>query len=137
MAIENVADRAASYGIEGEVVDGQDLVAVYEATRRAAARARAGEGSTLLEAKTYRLVPHTSDDDDRRYRAREEVAEWKRRDPILLYKALLIERELWDDERDRALRQEIFDEVSGAQKAAEAAPDPAPEDALKHVFFEG
>jgi 2-oxoisovalerate dehydrogenase E1 component alpha subunit len=136
MAIENVADRAAAYGFPGEIVDGQDLAAVYEATRRAADRARAGEGPTLLEAKTYRFVPHTSDDDDRRYRAREEVAEWKQRDPILLLKDRLIEQGLWDEDRDQVLRQELFDEVSKAQKAAESAADPVPEQALEHVFFE-
>lgn len=137
MAIENVAERAACYGLVGEVVDGQDLVAVFEATRRAVARARAGQGATLLEAKTYRLVPHTSDDDDRRYRSREEVAEWKMRDPVVLLKDLLFEEGLWDEERDQRLRQKLFDEVTEAQKAAEAAPDPVPEQALRHVFFEG
>jgi len=104
---------------------------------RAAERALAGEGPTLLEFKTYRLVPHTSDDDDRRYRAREEVAEWKKRDPLLLLKEKLIAQDLWDEERERALRQETFDQVSEAQKAAEAAPDPKAEDALRHVFYEG
>jgi len=89
-----------------------------------------------LEAKTYRLVPHTSDDDDRRYRAREEVAEWKQRDPILLLRDSLVEQGLWDEDRDQALRQQLFDEVSKAQKAAESAPDPLPERALEHVFFE-
>lgn len=137
MAIENVADRAAGYGLAGEIVDGQDIQAVYEAAARAVVRARSGEGATLLEAKTYRLVPHTSDDDDRRYRAREEVAEWKQRDPILLLKQVLMEQGQWDDERDQALRQELFDEVSIAQKAAEAAADPVAEQALQHVFFEG
>jgi 2-oxoisovalerate dehydrogenase E1 component alpha subunit len=136
MAVENVADRAAGYGLHGEIVDGQDLLAVYRATKRAVDRARAGEGSTLLEAKTYRIVPHTSDDDDRRYRAREEVAEWKRRDPLLLFKALLVEGGFWDEERDQALRSEIQEEVSQSQRAAEAAPDPAPEQALRHVLFE-
>jgi 2-oxoisovalerate dehydrogenase E1 component alpha subunit len=137
MAIENVADRARAYGLAGEVVDGQDLIAVYQAAMRAVGRARAGEGPTLLEAKTYRLVPHTSDDDDRRYRAREEVAEWKQRDPILLLKELLQARGLWDEERDGVLRQQILEAVSTAQKAAEAAPDPAPEQALQHIFSEG
>lgn len=137
MAIENVADRAVAYGMAGEIVDGQDLVAAYEATRRAVERARAGDGPTLLEFKTYRLVPHTSDDDDRRYRAREEVARWKERDPIGLFRAKLIAQGLWDEDRDQALRQELFDEVTKAQKAAEVAPDPVAEDALRHVFFEG
>jgi 2-oxoisovalerate dehydrogenase E1 component alpha subunit len=134
MAIANVADRALGYGIHGEIVDGQDLLAVLKATERAVDRARAGDGPTLLEAKTYRLVPHTSDDDDRRYRAREEVAEWKKRDPILLFKNLLIDRGLWDEPQDQALRQEIFDQVSQAQAAAEAAPDPVPDKALDHVL---
>ncbi len=137
MAIENVADRAPAYGIAGEVVDGQNVEAVYDAVRRAAERARSGEGPTLLEAKTYRIVPHSSDDDDRRYRAREEVSEWKQRDPILLLKQALIERGLWDEERDEALRQEVLEEINAAQREAEAAPDPAPEDALRHVLYEG
>jgi 2-oxoisovalerate dehydrogenase E1 component alpha subunit len=137
MAIENVADRAAGYGLAGEIVDGQDVSAVFEATRRAVARARAGEGATLLELKTYRLVPHTSDDDDRRYRAREEVAEWKQRDPLVLLKDRLEAEGLWDGQREQALRQELFDEVTQAQKAAEAAVDPVAEDALAHVFFGG
>lgn len=137
MAIKNVADRAAAYGMTGETVDGQDLVAAYEATRRAVERARAGNGPTLLEFKTYRLVPHTSDDDDRRYRAREEVARWKERDPIGLFRDKLVAQGLWDEDRDQALRQELFDEVTQAQKAAEAAPDPTAEQALRHVFYEG
>ncbi len=136
MAIANLADRAAAYGMAGEAVDGQDLSAVVEATARAVERARSGEGPTLLEAKTYRLVAHSSDDDDRRYRTREEVAEWKQRDPLLLLKRRLVEGALWDEERDQALHQELFDQVSEAQRDAEAAPDPAPEEALHNVFFE-
>lgn len=137
MAIDNVADRAAAYGIAGEVVDGQDVEAVHGATKRAVARARGGEGATLLELKTYRLVPHTSDDDDRRYRARQEVAEWKERDPVLLLKDRLIVQGAWDAERDQALREELFQLVTDAQKLAEAAPDPDPEDIGRHVLFEG
>jgi 2-oxoisovalerate dehydrogenase E1 component alpha subunit len=123
--------------MHGEVVDGQDVVAVYEATKRAAQRARSGGGPTLLEAKTYRLVPHTSDDDDRRYRAREEVTEWKKRDPLVLFHQQLVEQGLWDQARDQALRQELLQQITEAQRAAEAAPDPRPEQALRHVFFEG
>jgi 2-oxoisovalerate dehydrogenase E1 component alpha subunit len=136
MAIENVADRAPAYGLAGEVVDGQDLQAVYGATLRAVQRARAGEGATLLECKTYRLVPHTSDDDDRRYRPRAEVADWKKRDPLLLLKDHLLAAGLWDEARDEALRAELFQEVSAAQREAEKAPDPRAEDALRHVLYE-
>ena len=67
----------------------------------------------------------------------ERKLQWKTRDPIVLFKDRLIAQEMWDEERDQALRQELFDEVSKAQKAAEAAPDPAPEQALEHVFYEG
>jgi 2-oxoisovalerate dehydrogenase E1 component alpha subunit len=137
MAIDDVADRAAGYGMAGEVVDGQDVEAVYEATTRAAERARRGEGPTLLELKTYRLVPHTSDDDDRRYRAREEVAEWKERDPVVLLRQRLIAEGLWDAARDQALREETFQQVTDAQKAAETAPEPEPGDTRRHVFYEG
>src|SRR5256885_31878 len=77
MAIRDVADRAAGYGLPGVVVDGNDVLAVYEVTKEAARHARAGEGATLIEAKTYRLVPHSSDDNDRRYRTAEEVDEWR------------------------------------------------------------
>ncbi len=73
MAIENVADRAAGYGFPGVVVDGNDVLASFAAMKTAVERARAGEGPTLIEAKTYRFFPHTSDDDDRSYRSREEV----------------------------------------------------------------
>ena len=83
MAIENVAERAAGYGFPGVVVDGNDVLACYGAMKLAEERARAGEGPTLIEAKTYRFQPHTSDDDDRTYRSREEVEEARRHDPLL------------------------------------------------------
>src|SRR5207249_8554543 len=75
-ALQNVAIRGQGYGFPGVTVDGNDVLAVYEAMTDAVKRARDGEGSTLIEAKTYRLMPHSSDDDDRRYRAREEVEVW-------------------------------------------------------------
>lgn len=136
MAVEDVALRAAGYGLHGETVDGQDVQVVYQAACRAVHRARSGGGPTLLELKTYRLVPHTSDDDDRRYRPREEVAQWKRRDPLLLAKTALLDAGLWDEDRDAALRAELFQAVSDAQHAAEAAPDPIPARALDHVFYQ-
>lgn len=83
MAIENVADRAAGYGFPGVVVDGNDILAVYAATKEAVDRARAGESPTLIEAKTYRVVPHSSDDDDRLYRSEDEVEPWQaEKDPL-------------------------------------------------------
>src|SRR5215207_5941636 len=82
MAISNVADRAAAYGVKGVVVDGNDILACYDVTKEAADRAYNGDGATLIEAKTYRITPHSSDDDDRVYRSREEVEAWKKKDPI-------------------------------------------------------
>src|SRR5436309_2581854 len=81
MAVKDVAMRAEGYGFEGVVVDGSDVLACYEASKRAVDKARGGGGPTLVELKTYRFHPHTYDDDDRTYRSREEVEEAKRNDP--------------------------------------------------------
>ncbi len=89
MAVENVADRAAGYGIEGVVVDGNDVLAVYDVMAAAVERAYNGDGATLVEAKTYRIVPHSSDDDDRSYRSREEVESWKQKGPIHNFRSYL------------------------------------------------
>jgi 2-oxoisovalerate dehydrogenase E1 component alpha subunit len=134
MAVSNVADRAAAYGLVGVVVDGNDVLAVYDVMREAAEHAYNGDGPTLVEAKTYRPVPHSSDDDDRSYRSREEVEAWKKKDPILRFQKFLLEETiltqiLLDDYESRAKV-----EVDAAQAAAEAAPDPAPEDALGAVY---
>lgn len=136
MAIGNVADRAAGYGLPGVVVDGNDVLAVYEATGAAARRARAGEGATLIEAKTYRLVPHSSDDNDRRYRTAEEVEQWRQRDPIDRFKSYLLAQGFLDEAADAALRAGIRDEVDRASDEAEAAAPPEPASLLRHVYAE-
>ena len=125
MAVANVADRAAAYGVAGVVVDGNDVLAVYDVMAEAVERAYNGDGATLVEAKTYRIVPHSSDDDDRSYRSREEVEEWKRKGPINRFRHYLeaegiLTPELLEDYETRARA-----EVDQAQAAAEAAPDPA------------
>ena len=136
MLIKSVAERAAGYGIPGVSVDGNDAVAVWRATSDAAARARAGEGPTLIEARTYRLVPHTSDDDDRAYRSREEVEEWRKRDPIDRLKRFLEEQRLLDATADERLRREVAEEVEDATSFAEAAAPPDPATLLRHVYAE-
>ena len=136
MVVKSVAERAAGYGIPGVSVDGNDAVAVWRATGEAAARARAGDGPTLIEARTYRLAPHTSDDDDRAYRTREEVEEWRRRDPIDRLKRFLEEQELLDAPTDERLRREVTAEVEAATSYAEAAPLPDPATLLRHVYAE-
>jgi len=134
MAVPNVADRAPMFGIAGAIVDGNDVLASYRVMSEAIQRARAGGGATLVEAKTYRPVPHSSDDDDRMYRTRDEVEVWKQRDPILRFQAYLRERGLLDDEANDEIEMRIRQEVDEAQAAAEAAPYPPAEDALYPLF---
>jgi 2-oxoisovalerate dehydrogenase E1 component alpha subunit len=136
MAVANVADRASAYGVPGVIVEGNDVLACYEASKRAIDRARAGEGGTLVELKTYRFHPHTSDDDDRTYRSREEVEEAKRNDSLILFANYLKEQGLLDDEGIESLRAEVKAQVDTDVETAWNAADPAPEDALKHVFAE-
>src|SRR5947209_790895 len=133
MAIENVADRAAGYGFEGYVVDGNDVIACYEVTKAAVDKARGGGGPTLVEAKTYRYAPHTSDDDDRTYRTKEEVKRARQLDPIPTFQAYLKEYDLIKDEDIKALADKIRGELAEAIDYVDKAPTPRPEDALKNV----
>ncbi len=134
MAVERVSVRAEGYGFPGETVDGSDVLACYEAMHRAVDRARGGEGPTLLEVLTYRFHPHTSDDDDRTYRTREEVEEAKANDSIVRFGDYLKEQGLLDDERIEKLRGELKSEVDAAVDKAWNADDPEPASALEHVF---
>lgn len=144
MAIENVADRAASYGFPGVVVDGNDVLAVYEVTREAAERARRGQGPTLIEAKTYRTHPHAVADPDitgdpaYRYREPEEVDEWKSqaRDPIARFEKYLEKQGCLDSTGKAEIRQKVVLEIEDAIEFAVNSPDPIPEETLQHIYFE-
>ncbi len=136
MAVKDVAMRAEAYGFEGEIVEGNDVLACYEASKRAVEKARNGGGPTLIEIKTYRFHPHTSDDDDRTYRTREEVEDAKRNDSLILFGRYLTERGLLDTQDIEQLRTEIKQQVDAEVEAAWNAPDPEPESALRHVFAE-
>lgn len=136
MPVKNVADRAAAYGIPGVIVDGNDALEVYAVMRDAVARARRGEGATLVEAKTYRPVPHSSDDDDRAYRSREEVAAWKKRDPLLLLRQYLERVGLLDDARVTESETRAKTIVDDANEFAKRAPYPRAEAALENVWGE-
>jgi 2-oxoisovalerate dehydrogenase E1 component alpha subunit len=135
-AVPDVAVRAAGYGFPGVTVDGNDVLAVYDAAREAVARARRGDGATFIEAKTYRLVAHTSDDDDRRYRTAEEVAEWAKKDPLIRYKAWLEEHGAASAREIEELQAKALAEVDEATNYAENAPLPDPASALLHVYAE-
>ena len=136
MAVENVADRAAGYGMPGVVVDGNDVLASYAAMKDAVERARAGEGPTLVEAKTYRFFPHTSDDDDRSYRSREEVEEAKHHDPIDNFDHYLREVGVMAEEEVEAIAAEIKADVDRQIDEAWNAPDPEPDTLLRHLYAE-
>jgi len=136
MAIQDVASRAAAYGMPGVVVDGNDPIAVYAATRAARARAIAGEGPTLIEAKVARFTAHSSDDDDRLYRPRGEVDEALARDPLPAFAHRLIELGVLDEAVDRDLQARITAEVDEAVEFADAAPHPSAADLLTHIFAE-
>jgi len=135
-AVEDVSIRAHGYGFPGVTVDGNDVLAVYDASKEAVERARRGEGATLIEAKTYRLVPHTSDDDDRRYRSREEVEQWTAKDPLIRYRGWLKVHDVADERKLDELQERAAREVDDATEEAEKAPTPAPESALRYVFVE-
>jgi pyruvate dehydrogenase E1 component alpha subunit len=132
--IEDIADRAAAYGIPGVVVDGNDVVAVYKVAGEAIARARRGEGPTFIECKTYRLCGH-SRSDPRTYRSKEEEAEWEIVDPIPRLGAQLKEAGLATDEALTAIEGEVESLIDEAVAFAEESPSPEPTDTLKHVFY--
>jgi pyruvate dehydrogenase E1 component alpha subunit len=132
---DDVAGRAAGYGIPGVVVDGNDVMAVYEAAVEAVARARAGEGPTLLECKTYRHRAHTERPGAVDPRPREEIAAWMARDPIpMLVDHLKQQQGQFSDEEFQAMDDEIMTAIEASVAFAEASPFPAPEAALDDVF---
>ncbi|WP_141431840.1 thiamine pyrophosphate-dependent dehydrogenase E1 component subunit alpha [Bacillus sp. 03113] len=135
-ACKNISDRAIGYGIPGITVDGNDPLEVYKAVKEAADRARRGEGPTLIETVSYRLTPHSSDDDDRSYRAREEVETAKTKDPLLTFATYLRETGLLNDEIEKEMNDQIMNTINEATDYAENAPYANPEDALKYVFEE-
>jgi 2-oxoisovalerate dehydrogenase E1 component alpha subunit len=134
MAVKDVAVRGQAYGFAGVVVEGNDVLACYEASRNAVQKARDGGGPTLIEMKTYRFHPHTSDDDDRTYRSREEVEEAKRNDSLIMLANYLKEQGLIDDQGIESLRVEVKQQVDAEVDAAWNAPDPEPDSAMEHVF---
>ncbi|HYU93430.1 MAG TPA: thiamine pyrophosphate-dependent dehydrogenase E1 component subunit alpha [Actinomycetota bacterium] len=136
MAVANVADRAVAYGFPGVVVDGNDVLACFAAMKQAVARARSGRGPTLIECKTYRFQPHTSDDDDRTYRSREEVEKARLHDPVSRFATYLTERGLARDEEIASMAQEVKAELDVSIDKAWNAADPDPATLTRHVFRE-
>ena len=125
--VEDVAARAAAYGVPAQIVDGMDVLAVRDATSLAAAAARAGNGPTLLEFKTYRFTGH-SRSDARGYRSSEEEREWEERDPLTVLAPALS-----DPERER-LEADVKEELDDAVEFARSSPFPEPDDAFTDVY---
>ncbi len=135
--LENpAADRGPAYGIPAEIVDGNDVLAVNEAMGRAVGRARAGEGPTILELKTYRIGGH-SRSDARAYRTREEEAEWAEKDPIKHFTLHLTNNNLATPGELAAIDERIEQRIEQSVELAKKSPDPKPEDALANVYWEG
>ncbi|NLN28248.1 MAG: thiamine pyrophosphate-dependent dehydrogenase E1 component subunit alpha [Firmicutes bacterium] len=135
--VPNVATRALAYGIPGVTVDGADVFAVYGAMREAVERARRGEGPTLIEALTYRMDPHTTNDDDRKYRPREEVERARReQDPVRRLREYVLSHGLASSEELEQLEERARQEALEAARKAEAAPPPEGPTALRHVYAE-
>lgn len=132
-ALKDLADRAKAYGFPGISLDGNDVMAVYDAATKAIARARAGEGPTFLECKTYRWYGH-SEIDPAKYRMKEEVEAWKKRDPLVLFEKVLRDKKLLTDESKANIAKEITQEINEAVEFAEQSPYPDASELADHIW---
>ncbi len=133
-ASETIAQKAVAYGFEGVRVDGMDPLAVYQATRAAVNRARAGDGPTLIEAVTYRYGPHATADDPSLYRTEDEVAHWRDLDPIARLRKYLEKSGIWDEGADERAARDAREMVEQTINEIEARPLPGRDDAVRHAF---
>ncbi|MEX2080686.1 MAG: thiamine pyrophosphate-dependent dehydrogenase E1 component subunit alpha [Dehalococcoidia bacterium] len=136
MPVEHVADRAKGYGLRGSTVDGMDAIAVYQTVRPLVDEARKGRGPFLVEAKCFRLGPHSSDDDDTRYRPKGELEEWAKQDPVKTFRKRVEDDLIFPPDDLDEIEQRVEDEVRDAAQWALQQPDPEPEDALGFVYVE-
>jgi len=135
-ASETIAIKAIAYGFEGIVVDGNDVLAVYCATRDAVEKARSGGGPTLIEAITYRMGAHSSSDDPRLYREDSEVEEWRRKDPVQRFQKYLNQQGFWSDHEQQELGERLNQEILDAVAEAETYGPPPVETLFEDVFSE-
>ena len=133
-AAETIAQKAIAFGIEGIQVDGNDIFAVYKATREALERASAGNGPTLIECFTYRMGDHTTADDAKRYRNQKEVDDWKEKDPIDRLRKYMVKNKLWTDIDEKKLQNNAKNMVDAAIEAFEKIPGPEKNDMFNYVF---
>jgi TPP-dependent pyruvate/acetoin dehydrogenase alpha subunit len=132
---KTIAEKARAYGMPGYFVDGNDILAVYAVTKHCADRARSGNGPSLIEAYTYRYGPHSSADDDTRYRPKGELEMWRtQRDPVTRMRRFLELRGWWSEEQEQRLQAEIKAQLAAAMEEAEKSPPPAPLTVFDHVY---
>jgi 2-oxoisovalerate dehydrogenase E1 component alpha subunit len=134
MAIAQIIDKAAGYGLPGVKVDGSDPIATYAVMKEVLDRARNGGGPTLVEATCYRFLSHTTDDDDRTYRTREEIEQHRHLDPVPRFERLLVEAGVLSTDDVSALKREVLAVVNDVTDRAEALPYPAAEELYTHVY---
>ncbi len=137
MGQPDIYKRAEGYGLPGVVVDGMDPVACYAVVREAMTRARSGGGPSLVEAKCYRFLSHTTDDDDSTYRSRDEVKERRKTDPVPCFERLLVEHGVLTAEEAAALKRSVLEEANEATDRAEAMGYPSAADLYERVYAEG
>ncbi len=135
-ASETIAIKAQAYGFEGIRVDGNDILAVYRTTKEAVDKARKGGGPTLIEAVTYRMGPHSSSDDPKRYRAEEELEEWQKRDPLVRFRKYLVKKGIWNETDEKKAQDDANRELDEAIAYAEKLPRPALETLFTDVYAE-
>ena len=133
-ASATIAQKALAYGFAGVQVDGNDVLAVRVAAAEAAERARSGGGPTLIEAYTYRMGDHTTSDDAARYRSKDDLVEWEKRDPIARFRFYLAGRGLWDEAWEKAVQEGAADAVEKAVAEAEARPPAAVADLFAYTY---
>ena len=131
--VEDIADRGVGYAIPGLAIDGNDVIAVYEAVKEAVDRARAGMGPTLIECKTYRWRTHFEGEPDT-YRPPEEVEAWLEREPIAPYRAKLIEQDVVTEAEAAKIEDAVLEELDSAVEFARQSPLPEPESALQDLW---
>lgn len=136
VACEKISDRAIGYGMPGVTVDGNNPLVVYQAVKEAADRARSGNGPSLIETISYRLTPHSSDDNERTYRSSEEVEQAKEKDGLIVFKQYLIENNVLTEDLDAEIEKQVKEEIDQATDYAETAPYPSPESLYHGVYYE-
>jgi len=133
-AARTIAQKAYAYGFEGIQVDGNDFFAVYKATKDALRKAKQGDGPTLIECFTYRMADHTTADDASRYRTKEEVAAWGKKDPILRLKLFMEKKGFWTEQYQKEVETKAKAAVDEAEKKADAIAPPDPRDMFTNTY---